>query len=458
MNTKILIVDDEISQTELLKGFLQKKGYTVTTLQNPLLVADFIRERDFDIMISDYRMPQMNGLELIKQVRALDPVIVMIMMSAYGSIETAVEIIKAGASDYLTKPIDLNDLLNIVEKSAEQQQLLVENHQVKETLQEQFRFENIIGHSSALAEVMSMVQRVADSNATVLIRGESGTGKELVAKALHFTSQRKAGPFIKVNCAALPENLLESELFGHVKGSFTGAICDRKGKFEEAHGGTIFLDEIGDISLTTQTKLLRVLQEREFERVGSNRTQKVDVRIVAATNRNLEEAVELKIMREDLFYRLSVVPIVLPPLKKRREDIVKLIEHFIKKYAKENKRDITGITPEVRSNLVKYDYPGNIRELENIMERAIVIARDNVITIKDLPETVTSAHKQKSKKNTPMIELMSLEESEVHLIEMALEKHNGIQTRAAKELGISERALRYKMKIKGINSRSNTEG
>jgi len=451
MNPKILIVDDEISQTKLLSGFLTKKGFITTTTNDPTEALSLIRSSEFDLMIADFRMPVMNGLELIKAVREVDPAVAIVMASAYGTIETAVDVIKSGANDYMTKPIDLKELLILIDRNIDKKRLIVENRQLKEILQERFRFDNIIGNSSALAEVMSMVQRVASSSATVLIRGESGTGKELIAKALHFASDRKDHPFIKVNCAALPEALLESELFGHVKGSFTGAISDRKGKFEEAHKGTLFLDEIGDISLTTQTKLLRVLQEREFERVGSNQTIKVEVRILAATNRNLEEAVESKVMREDLYYRLSVVPIYIPPLRNRRGDIMPLVEYFVEKYAKENGREIRGITQEAQSTLVKYDYPGNIRELENIIERAIVITRDDVISIKDLPLTVTNRHpKEVADEAPPFLELMTLEAAEKQLIELALLKHKGVQTRAAKELGISERALRYKIKVKGI--------
>ncbi|MFH2129928.1 MAG: sigma-54 dependent transcriptional regulator [bacterium] len=449
MKTRILIVDDEVSTTALLKGFLVKQGYDITTEHDPETALSLVRDQQFDLLISDYRMPKMNGLELIENVRNIDPVIAILMISAYGSIETAVKIIKAGASDYLTKPIDLNELLLLIDKCIDKKRLVVENIQLKEILQEKFRFENIVGNSAALNEVMSVVQRVASSQATVMLRGDSGTGKELIALALFQASKRKERPFVKVSCAALPESLLESELFGHIKGSFTGAISDRKGKFEEADTGTIFLDEIGEISLTTQTKLLRVLQEREFERVGSNETKKVDVRIIAATNRNLEEAVKSKEMREDLYYRLNVVPIFLPPLRKRREDIIPLIEHFITKFSKENDRKIMGITKEARKILVKYDYPGNIRELENIIERAIVLTRDDVISVKDLPLTVTSNHKEEEeKRNTPFLELMTLEAAEQALIDMALEKHNGVQTRAAKELGISERALRYKIKTR----------
>jgi DNA-binding NtrC family response regulator len=449
MKSKILIVDDEISQTALLKGFLEKKGYDVTEEQNPLNAITLVRNQEFDLMIADYRMPKMDGLELVKNIREIDPEIGIIMASAYGNIETAVEVIKSGASDFMTKPIDLKELLVLIDRSIDKKELIVENRQLKNILKEKFKFENIIGSSNALSEVMSMVQRCAASSANVIIRGESGTGKEMVATALHFASQRKDKTFIKVNCAALPESLLESELFGHIKGSFTGAISDRKGKFEEADGGTIFLDEIGEISLTTQSKLLRVIQEKEIERVGSNQTIKVDVRIITATNKNIEEAVELKEMREDLYYRLNVVPIYIPSLKARRGDIIQLIDHFIAKYSKENQKIINGITQEAKSILVKYDYPGNIRELENIIERAIVIARNDVITKKDLPMTVTSNQKEDHKETSSYIELMTLEAAEKKLIELALAKHNGIQTRAAKELGISERALRYKIKIKG---------
>ncbi|MCP4749546.1 MAG: sigma-54-dependent Fis family transcriptional regulator [Proteobacteria bacterium] len=452
MKTSILIVDDEVSTTELLQGFLQKKGFNVTIEHDPETAFSLIQHQEFDLLISDYRMPKMNGLELITKVREIDPVISIIMITAYGSIETAVQIIKCGASDYLTKPIDLNELLLLIDKCIDNKRLLVENRQLKEILQEKFRFENIVGSSNALNEVMSVVKRAATSHATVILRGESGTGKELIALALHFASERKDKPFVKVSCAALPEALLESELFGHVKGSFTGAISDRKGKFEEANNGTILLDEIGEMSLTTQTKLLRVLQEKEFERVGSNQTIKVDVRIIAATNRDLEEAVKMKEMREDLYYRLNVVPIFIPPLRKRREDIIPLVDHFVSKFSEENNRDIEGITQEARKILVKYDYPGNIRELENIIERAIVLARDDVISIKDLPLTVTSNHKEDDKTEAPFLELMTLDEAEKTLIELALDKHNGVQTRAAKELGISERALRYKIKVKSTKT------
>ncbi|MDX2469612.1 MAG: sigma-54 dependent transcriptional regulator [SAR324 cluster bacterium] len=455
LNAKILIVDDEVSQTELLEGFLSKKGYTVTTTNNPEKALVLIRGQEFDLLISDFRMPQMNGLDLIKGVRAIDPEVSMVMISAYGSIETAVDVIKSGANDFLTKPIDLKELLLVIDRNIDKKKLMMENRQLKEIIQERFKFDNIVGNSRALGEVMGLVKRVADSSATVIIRGESGTGKELIAKALHFASVRKDKPFVKVNCAALPETLLESELFGHVKGSFTGAIGDRKGKFAEAHTGTIFLDEIGEISLTTQTKLLRVLQEREFEMVGSNQTVKVDVRIIAATNRDLEEAVAIKDMREDLYYRLSVVPIYLPALRSRREDIMLLVEHFIDKYAKMNNRKVEGITSEVRSLLVKYDYPGNIRELENIIERAIVISRDDVITLKDLPLSVTSGGRSEAGVQTKAagdgLPMMTLDEAEKQLIEQALAMHNGVQTRAAKELGISERALRYKIKTKGVS-------
>ena len=453
MKAKILIVDDEVSTTKLMQGFLQKKGYQIQIKHDPEEALELINQEEFDLLITDYRMPKMDGLELIKKIRAIDPIIPFIMITAYGNIETAVEIIKSGASEYLTKPIDLEELLLLIDKCIDKKQLLVENQQLKTILQERFSFESIVGNSNALNEVMSVVQRVSSSNATVILRGESGTGKELVATALHFASNRKDRPFIKVSCAALPETLLESELFGHIKGAFTGAIADRKGKFEEADGGTILLDEIGEISPTTQTKLLRVLQEREFERIGSNQSVKVDVRIIAATNRDLEEAVKLKEMREDLYYRLNVVPIFIPPLRNRREDIFPLIDHFIEKYTQENNRKIKGITQEAKKLLVKYDHPGNIRELENIIERAIVLARDDVITVKDLPLTVTSNHCEEDKGETPFLELMPLEEAERKLIEMALEKHNGIQTRAAKELGISERALRYKIRQKGIKNK-----
>ncbi|MGK0291198.1 MAG: DNA-binding NtrC family response regulator [bacterium] len=449
MDIEVVVVDDEKSQTDLLSSFLKSNGYKVTATQNPKEALIFIREKNVDLVITDFRMPELTGLELLKEVRSINPDIAVIMLSAYGDISTAVEVMKSGADEYLAKPVNLKELLRLLENCIDRKRLVKENRLLKIILKQQYRFENIIGNSGAMVEVMSLVSRVAVTNATVLIRGESGTGKELVSKAIHFASQRVEQPFVKINCAAIPESLLESELFGHIKGSFTGAINNRKGKFEEADSGTIFLDEIGEISLTTQSKLLRVLQEKELERVGSNETIKVNVRVVAATNKNLEEAIINKEFREDLYYRLSVVPILIPPIRKRREDIPPLIEHFIQNFSKENNKVVRGITQEAKNSLIKYNYPGNIRELENIIERAIVICRQDVITLKDLPMIVTDSSKESSLKKSKL-ELMTLEEAERRLIEMALKKHRGVQTRAAKELGISERALRYKLKIKKI--------
>jgi two-component system NtrC family response regulator len=334
----------------------------------------------------------------------------------------------------------------------ERSQLIQENKALKAQLQERYTFSNIIYGSPKMEEVIGLVARVAPSQATVLIRGESGTGKELIANAIHFASPRSQMPLIKVNCSAIPETLLESELFGHEKGAFTGATQRRIGRFEEASGGTIFLDEIADLSPGTQVKLLRILQEKEFQRLGSNQTLKTDVRVMAATNQNLEEAMKKSLFREDLYYRLNVITIPLPPLRERREDIPQLIDYFLKKYSKVNQKSISDISKEARSLLLRHSYPGNVRELENLIERAVVLCRGEVITTQDLPfhlqEGKSETDFQKKEKSLPE----SLEEIEKDLIIKALRQHQGIQTRAAESLGISERVLRYKIKKYGIRS------
>ncbi|MEE8077315.1 MAG: sigma-54 dependent transcriptional regulator [Candidatus Binatia bacterium] len=444
----ILVVDDEPPQLELIGGFLKKQGFEVALAESGERALQRFRQESFDLVLTDQRMPNLSGLDLVKAVRAVNPETAVIIMTAYGSIETAVDAIKAGATDYLTKPLNLDDLLHRIEKVREHQRLLSENRDLREELRERHRIEGIIGESGRMLEVFSLVRRVASSEATVLIRGESGTGKELIAKAIHYASPRASGPLVKVNCAALPETLLESELFGHVKGAFTGALANRKGRFEVASGGTIFLDEIGDLPAHLQAKLLRVLQEREFERVGSSQPIPVDVRILAATHRDLEGLLKSGQFRDDFYYRLNVVTIVLPPLRERRQDLPLLMDHMLRVFAEKNGKKIQGFTPEAREALLRYDYPGNIRELENIIERASVITRNDVIGRADLPISIQEPEAENNSNNTDLS--VVVERLERRLIKEALARSGGVQTRAAEYLGITERNLRYKLKKYGF--------
>ncbi|MDP3016267.1 MAG: sigma-54 dependent transcriptional regulator, partial [Deltaproteobacteria bacterium] len=382
---RILIAEDEKAQRELLEGFLKKEGFSVETASDGRQAIEKIEGAFFDIAFLDYKMPELDGLQTLHEIRKRFPDLPVVMMTAYGTVETAVASMKEGALDYLTKPIDLDELLLIIQKVLERSTLIRENRDLKARLQERFTFQNIIYGSPKMEEVMGLFARVAPSQATVLIRGESGTGKELIANAIHYASARSEKPFVKVSCSAIPETLLESELFGHEKGAFTGAIQKRIGRFEEADGGTLFLDEIGELSPSTQVKLLRILQEKEFQRLGSNLNLKTDVRIITATHRNLEEAMKKGLFREDLYYRLNVISILLPPLRDRKEDIPLLIDHFLKKYSDLNQKKIQDLSKEARTLLSRHPYPGNVRELENLIERAVVLCRGEVITTQDLP-------------------------------------------------------------------------
>ncbi len=444
----ILVVDDEPPQLELISGFLKKQGFEVTLAESGEKALQIFRRESFDLVLTDQRMPNLSGLDLLKAVRAVNPETPVIVVTAYGSIETAVSAIKAGATDYLTKPLNLDELLHRIEKVREHHRLVLENRDLREELGERHRIEGIIGESGRMLEVFSLVRRVAPSEATVLIRGESGTGKELIAKAIHFASPRASGPLVKVNCAALPETLLESELFGHEKGAFTGAFVTRKGRFEVASGGTIFLDEIGDLPTHLQAKLLRVLQEREFERVGSSKPISIDVRILAATHRDLERLLKAGQFRDDLYYRLNVVTIVLPPLRERRQDLPLFMDHLLRVFAEKNGKKIRGFTSEAREALLRYDYPGNVRELENIIERASVITRNDVIGRADLPISIQEPEAEDNSNNTELS--VVVERLERRLIKEALARSGGVQTRAAEHLGITERNLRYKLKKYGF--------
>ena len=444
----ILIVDDEKNQREMLEGFLRKQGYGAQAVEDGQKALEYFRGGSFDLVLTDYRMPGMDGVQLLREIKRLNPEGVVVIMTAYGTVSTAVAAMKKGAYDYLTKPIDLDELLLLIQRVEREASLGRENRELKEQLRARFKVDFIVSTSRRMEEALNLVGRVAQSQATVLILGESGTGKELIARAIHYSSPRVEKPFVKMNCAALPENLLESELFGHEKGAFTGAVARRIGRFEQADQGSIFLDEIGDLSPSLQMKLLRVLQEKEFERVGSNQTIQTDVRVIAATNRILEAAIQKGGFREDLYYRLNVVTISLPPLRERKEDIPALIEHFLKKYNRENNKKVGSLSKEARDLLIQYDYPGNVRELENIIERAVVLCRGEILTTQDLPlnlrDVKMEAFLERAKRGRSLPD--ALEEIERQEIVKALEKFSGVQTKAAEDLGIRERVLRYKMK------------
>jgi Nif-specific regulatory protein len=453
--SRIIIMDDEVQERRRIGDFLLQKGYDVLAVGNPQDAMEAIKRERFDVFLTDCNIPGVDALRTSDEAHKISPDMAVIIMTAFGTIETAVKAIKSGAYDYLPKPIDRDQLVLLIERISERQNLIRENTELKERLRERYKFNDIVSTSHALEEVLNQAGRVAASNATVLLRGESGTGKELVAKAIHYNSPRANFPLIKVNCAALPETLLESELFGHEKGAFTGAMAKRVGRFEAADKGTLFLDEIGELTPGMQVKLLRVIQEREFERLGGNQTVKVDVRVITASNRDIEQAVKEGKFREDLYYRLNVVSLVIPPLRERKEDIPALLDHFIKKYSEENKKQIVGVAAEARDLLLPYSYPGNVRELENIIERAVVLTKKGIITTADLPIHVkTSA----SEGELPAQALKgslneTLDTVERGLIIDALKESGGIQIRAAEKLGISERVLRYKLKKYNIKER-----
>jgi DNA-binding NtrC family response regulator len=447
-NARILIMDDEAPVRKRLEDHLRRKGYDVLGVATVKEAMDEITRDRYDMFLTDCNIPGVDALRTSDEARKINPDMAVVIMTSFGTIETAVKAIRSGAYDYLPKPIDLDQLVVLIERVSERRDLIQENTELKEMLIERYKFDEIVSTSHAMEEVLNMAGRVAASSATVLLRGESGTGKELIAKAIHFHSPRANAPLIKVNCAALPETLLESELFGHEKGAFTGATTRRIGRFEAADRGTLFLDEIGELTSGMQVKLLRVLQEREFERLGGNETIKVDVRVIAATNRDIEKAVKEGAFREDLYYRLNVVSVVIPPLRERKEDVPGLLDFFIKKYNGENKKSITGISAETRDLLMRYGYPGNVRELENIIERAVVLSKKEIITTADLPIHVrTAASEDELPADTLQGSLNeTLETIERGIILEALKASGGVQTRAAEKLGISERVLRYKLK------------
>ncbi len=448
---RILIVDDEATQREVLFGYLKKKKYLVHQSSSAEEAVSVVRSHHFDLVLSDYKMSGRTGFDLLQDIKRIDPETVVVLMTAFGTIEGAVDAMRAGAYDYLSKPIELDEIDLLIRRVQERSQLITENKNLREQLKEKLSFTEIISHSAPMQEVLSTASRVAHTKAPVLIRGESGTGKELIARAIHFNSPRSSKPFIAVNCAALNDNLLESELFGHEKGAFTGAEKQRRGRFELADGGTIFLDEIGDISPATQVRLLRVLQEQQFERVGGSETISVDVRVVAATNKDLEKAIASGKFRDDLYYRLNVVTIEIPPLRHRRDDVTLLLEHFLVHFAKEHKRKKLSFSKEAWEFLVRYDYPGNVRELENIVQRSVIFSRGDQIISTDIPLVVRgSSNETTAQRSNAQSFDEQVEQLEKDLVFEALRIHGNNQSKAANQLKLSERNLRYRLKKWGV--------
>ena len=447
----VLVVDDDESLRRVVEYNLGEEGYRVLTASDGAAGLRAFQDASIDLVVSDVRMPDMDGLELLTRIKTIQPEVPVIMLTAHGTINSAVEAMKLGAFDYLTKPFNRDQLKAAVRKALEIAALTTENRQLRQVVAERFSFASMIAGSRAMRAVTETAARVAQGDTTVLLEGESGTGKELLAKAIHFHSPRKRGPFVTINCGAIPEQLLESELFGHRRGSFTGAVADKKGKFEVAHGGTIFLDEIGELPSLLQVKILRVLQEREIDKVGEARSIKVDVRVIAATNRDLEKMIADASFRDDLYYRLAVVSIRVPPLRERTDDIPFLVDHFLTKHAERLGRTRPSVDKAVYSAFNLYGWPGNIRELENVIERALVLDKDGVLALDDLPERVsTREHRVANLRMEIPDDGISLEDVERELIVAALEKHNWNQTRAAAFLNITRSTLLYRMQKFGL--------
>jgi two-component system response regulator HydG len=452
--TKILIVDDDPGHLTTLKTITKSWGYTVETANDGVVAVDMVKSGPVDLILMDVRMTNMSGIEALGQIKDYNPSIPVIIMTAYSSVESAVEALKSGAYDYLIKPLDFEVLKLTIERASDHAGLKEENRALKEHLRSDYDIANIIGRSQPMKKLLDMMSMVAPSEATVLITGESGTGKELIARSLHFNSPRKEKPLVVVNCASIAETLLESELFGHEKGAFTGADKRREGRFMQANHGTIFLDEIGETSSTMQAKLLRVLQEKEVQRVGGEETIKVDVRIVAATNRNLEADVAKGRFREDLFYRLNVMNVNVPPLKERQEDIPLLAQHFLEKFADKNRKTVKGFVPLTMDMLLNYDWPGNVRELENAIERAVILLTGEHITEKQLPLNITKKYPDLSTSPIAAAPLMdgtrSMEEIEKEAILATLKASGGNKSETARRLGITRKTLHNKLKNYGL--------
>ncbi|MBW2072199.1 MAG: sigma-54-dependent Fis family transcriptional regulator [Deltaproteobacteria bacterium] len=451
MKARILVVDDEAAHRHMLETVLSVEGYEVEQADDGQTAIGAVEQRFYDLILLDIRMSKVDGIEALRKIKELSPGIPIIIMTAYASVNTAIDALKSGAYDYLTKPLDIDELKILVGKALRHRQLEQENIFLKERLDDRFDFSNIIARSESMKKLFDTMALVAPTEATVLIVGESGTGKELIANAIHQNSPRRDNPFVKVNCAALPETLLESELFGHEKGAFTGAVSRRQGRFQLAHRGSIFLDEIGEMAAATQAKILRVLQEREVEALGSSRTIKVDVRVIAATNKNLQSEIEQGRFREDLYFRLNVVTLSVPPLRDRRDDIPLLADFFLKQYAEKNRRHIKGFSPRALDILMRHNWPGNVRELENVVERAVIMARGDTVTPTELPDNLRVLDKEYQEAAVNLRTGKSLKEMEKQMILRTLEETGGNRTHAARILGISRRTLQLKLKEYGIN-------
>lgn len=457
MEARVLVVDDEKSMCDFLEIMLKKEGYQVRTTTDPREALELVEKEPFHLVLTDVRMPEIDGFQVLRRVKEVQPETLVIMITAYGSPEGAVEAMKQGAYDYITKPFRVDEVKLVIRKALERYRLWEENIRLRQEVEGRYRFWNIIGKSPRMQQVFDLIEKVSQTKVNVLIVGESGTGKELVAKAIHYNSPRKGRPFVALNCAAIPETLLESELFGYVKGAFTGAATTKKGMLEVADGGTLFFDEVGDLPPLLQAKLLRVIQEREFKRLGGTSDIKVDLRIIAATNQNLEEKVKKKEFREDLYYRLNVIQIKLPPLRERKEDIPLLAQHFLAKYSRELGKKMEGFTPEAMELLLQYDYPGNVRELENILERCITLEPGPLITERYirsyLAEAPLSPYRPSVEVEIPEegVDLERIiEEMEKAYLRKALEKAGGVKKRAAELLGMNFRAIRYKLAKYGL--------
>jgi two-component system, NtrC family, response regulator PilR len=451
--SRIIVVDDEPGMREFLEIMLEKEGYSVETTADGRKAVEKIESRPFDLAIVDIQMPVMNGIEVLKRINEKKTDTTAIMITAFASHETAIEAMKLGAYDYITKPFKIDEIKLVIKKALEKRRLERENSRLRKELETKYGFGNIIGRSSAILKVFDLIKRVAELKVNILITGESGTGKELVARAIHYTGIRQQGPFVPVNCGAIPETLMESELFGYRRGAFTGATRDKKGLFEEADGGTIFLDEIADLPIHLQVKLLRVLEDKTARPLGGTEPVPIDVRVVAATNKNLEEEVAKGRFREDLFYRLNVIKIVLPPLRERKEDISPLALHFIDKYSCEMQKEIRGISPKALEVLESYNYPGNVRELENMIARGVALEASNVIRRETLPQPVNEVNSLdigSGFSSTASLDIL-LNDIEKKMIEKSLRSTDGNKTEAAKLLGITLRSLRYRLAKHGLS-------
>lgn len=465
MKPRILVVDDEESIREFLDIMLRKEGYDVTCVEDGQLAIDILKKKSFDLVISDLQMPRVTGIELLKHAKDNYPELLFMMITAFGTTETAVEAMKMGAYDYVTKPFKLDEVRINIANALRSQKLEFENRSLKKELGKEFSFQSLVGNSGPMHHIYEMVKRVSSTPTNILVTGESGTGKEMVAKAIHYNGPLKDKPFITINCGAIPESLMESEMFGHKKGSFTGAVADKAGLFEVADGGSLFLDEVGELPLTIQVKLLRAIQERMIRRVGSTEDTHVNVRLIAATNRDLEHMVSENTFRQDLFYRLNVIQIKTPPLRERKDDIQLLAEHFLKKYNERLNKTVNSISADAMEILKKYDYPGNVRELENIIERTVALEAGASILPESLPPFVKTVSGSRQMVSSEGIDITDegidldkvIGQIEKELIIKSIHAANGVKKKAAKLLGITFRSMRYRVEKYNLGSITDDE-